>query len=57
MSLKTLHDGKKKLTTYFNALQKMLLGLPTLVCVKKKNYFVTLSKSKSQVLLPQNGNN
>jgi len=35
MSLKTLHD-RKKLTTYLNSLQKMLLGLPTLVCVIKK---------------------
>jgi hypothetical protein len=40
--LKTLPDrGEKKLTTYFNSAQNMLLGLPTLfLLTKNKNSFV-----------------
>jgi len=42
MSLKTLHDGKI-LTTHLNSLQKMLLGLPTLVWMIKIVIFFILS--------------
>lgn len=37
---KTLAD-RKKLTTYLNLAQKMVFGIPTLVCAtKNNNYFV-----------------
>jgi hypothetical protein len=36
---KTLPD-RKKLTTYLNSAQQILLGVPTVVCAtKNKNYF------------------